>query len=268
MPVSSLRTRLWCFSDRVQRAGDFATFRTLTFGHSGLTTLKLRVNGTMVPVKVRGGTEDVVMSELILRDDSEYRLPPLPDFRPETILDLGANIGLASIYFATRYPQARVWSVEPLPENIELLERNLAPFRDRVTILRCGLGEVAGTLPYFPSKDRRNFGGGTFQGGLGDVSRAMPLPIRTLTEVMTVEGIPQPDIIKLDVEGFEGPILRGAPESIIGATRVVIGELHGIEDWAVLAVLGKTHQVGHHKVWNRPNSSFIAVRNSVSARPT
>jgi len=255
----SLRTRFWHFRDRIHRAGDFATFRALTAGPSGLTTLKLRVNGTVVPVTVRGGT-DVVMSSLILRDESEYRLPPLPDFKPSTILDLGANIGLASIYFATLYPQARIWSVEPLPENLDLLERNLAPFRDRVTILPCGLGEVPGTFPYYPSEDRGNFGGGTFQSGHGDPSRAKLLPIRTLTEVIKTEHIPQPDVIKLDVEGFEGPILRGAPESTITATRVVIGELHGIEDYAVLDVFSKTHRVGHHKVWNRPNSSFVAVR--------
>jgi FkbM family methyltransferase len=259
--LSSLRTRFWHFRDRVHRAGDFATFRALSAGPSGVTTLKLRVNGTVVPVTVRGGTEDVVMSSLILRDDeSEYQLPSLPDFKPATILDLGANIGLASIYFATRYPQARIWSVEPLPDNLELLERNLAPFRDRVTILGCGLGEVAGTFPYYPSEDRGNFGGGTFQAGHGDPSRVTFLPIRTLTEVLNAERIPQPDVIKLDVEGFEGPILRGAPESTIAATRVVIGELHGIEDYAVLDVFSKTHRVGHHKAWNRPNSSFVAVR--------
>jgi FkbM family methyltransferase len=258
--LATLRTQFWHFRDRVQRAGDFATFRALTAGPSGLTTLKLRVNGMVVPVTVRGGTEDVVMSSLILRDESEYQLPRLPDFRPSTILDLGANIGLASIYFATRYPQAHIWSFEPLPENLELLKRNLAPFRDRVTIVPCGLGEVAGTFPYYPSEDQANFGGGTFQPGHGDSKRATLLPIRTLTEVMNAEGIPQPDVIKLDVEGFEGPILRGAPESTIAATRVVIGELHGIEDYEVLEVFSKTHRVGHHKVWNRPNSSFVAVR--------
>jgi FkbM family methyltransferase len=257
--LTSLRTRFWHFRDRVNRAGDFATFRALTAGPAGLTTLRLRVNGTVVPVVVRGGTEDVVMSSLILREESEYRLP-LPDFRPATILDLGANIGLASIYFATRYPHAHIWSVEPLPENLQLLERNLAPFRDRVTIVRCGLGEASGLFPYYPSEDRGNFGGGTFQPGHGDSSRALLLPIRTLTEVLNAEHIPQPDVIKLDVEGFEGPILRGTPESTIAATRVVIGELHGIEDYAVLDVFSKTHRVGHHKVWNRPNSSFVAVR--------
>jgi FkbM family methyltransferase len=264
--LATLRTRFWHFRDRVRRAGDLATFRALSAGPSGLTTLKLRVNGTVVPVTVRGGTEGVVMSSLILRDESEYRLPSLPDFRPTVILDVGANIGLASIYFATRYPQARIWSVEPLPENLALLEQNLAPFRDRVTILRCGLGEVAGTFPYYPSEDRGNFGGGTFQPGHGDASRATLLPIRTLTEVMQAEHIPPPDVIKLDAEGFEGPILRGAPESIIATTRVVIGELHGIEDYVVLGVFSKTHDVGHHKVWNRPNSSFVAVRHEVLVR--
>ena len=55
----------------------------------------------------------------------------------------------------------------------------------------------------------------------------------------------------------------GVPDYVMTAAlwfRVFLRELHGIEDYAVLDVFSKTHRVGHHKVWNRPNSSFVAVR--------
>lgn len=45
--------------------------------------------------------------------------------QPATILDLGANIGLAAIYFARTFPTARVACVEPDPDNFRVLQRNL-----------------------------------------------------------------------------------------------------------------------------------------------
>jgi FkbM family methyltransferase len=52
-----------------------------------------------------------------------YRLPLRA--APATILDLGANIGLSAIYFARCYPGSRLACVEPVPDNVRLLVRNL-----------------------------------------------------------------------------------------------------------------------------------------------
>src|SRR5438309_225550 len=43
----------------------------------------------------------------------------------QTVIDLGANIGLASIYFMHHYPGCRVLAVEPDPENYDVLRQNL-----------------------------------------------------------------------------------------------------------------------------------------------
>src|SRR5437588_7740528 len=45
---------------------------------------------------------------------------------PQTIVDLGANIGLASLYFAERFRSARIIAVEPFAPNVELLRQNLS----------------------------------------------------------------------------------------------------------------------------------------------
>jgi FkbM family methyltransferase len=44
---------------------------------------------------------------------------------PETILDLGANIGLAAVYFARVFPNARIACVEPISSNLNILRKNL-----------------------------------------------------------------------------------------------------------------------------------------------
>jgi len=44
---------------------------------------------------------------------------------PETILDLGANTGMTAVYFGRAYPAARLACVEPVPDNLRVLARNL-----------------------------------------------------------------------------------------------------------------------------------------------
>jgi FkbM family methyltransferase len=68
-----------------------------------------------------GGADLFIYSEVF---EHEYYALPLAD-PPATILDLGANIGLAAIYFARAFPDARLACVEPDPDNFRLLRRNL-----------------------------------------------------------------------------------------------------------------------------------------------
>ena len=58
--------------------------------------------------------------------DNEYDLrKTLPDFTPENVLDLGANVGMAAAYLAALYPAAAFQCVEPDPRNHPLLERTI-----------------------------------------------------------------------------------------------------------------------------------------------
>ena len=61
-----------------------------------------------------------------------YRLPF--GGSPETILDLGANIGLTTIYLARAFPQAALACVEPFAKNLRVLERNLQLNKIHATI--------------------------------------------------------------------------------------------------------------------------------------
>src|SRR5260370_13577926 len=58
-----------------------------------------------------------------------------------TIIDLGANIGLVSLYLANAYPSARIVAVEPNRENFELMKTNL---RDLIEEKRCVPVQAAG----------------------------------------------------------------------------------------------------------------------------
>jgi FkbM family methyltransferase len=275
--MTRLRRAVWDVRDRRATwrcTADWASYRHLRqgpvngqqqpHGAGDIYTLQLRIHGCPMPVHVRRGTSDVDLVQTVLRDE-EYRLPRLRDgFAPRTILDLGANIGLTTLYYAALFPEARIWSVEPSPANLPLLRQNTYPLHGRVTVVPCAVGEVDGDQTFYASDDPRNFGGGSFKGNAGQTV-GVPSPVRTLATLAAQERIPQPDLIKLDVEGYEGPALRGAPPQLFAQAHVIIGELHDCgDDWTVLDTLSRTHRVGVHKDVDRPCSFFVAVRKPTS----
>ena len=88
------------------------------------------LNGRRLIVEVRDGTTDRDLVGMILHRRGVYALPRRVE--PQVIWDVGANIGIASVYFAAMYPRAEVYCFEPLGDNLELLQRNVASFGSRV----------------------------------------------------------------------------------------------------------------------------------------
>src|SRR3984893_1559612 len=77
------------------------------------------------PVHLRMQTSDPsTYAEILLRGEYAFDLP----FSPRTIVDAGANIGMASIYFAHKYPQAKIIAIEAEASNFDILTRNVRPY--------------------------------------------------------------------------------------------------------------------------------------------
>jgi FkbM family methyltransferase len=269
--MSSLRSWLWHVRHDISRAGNFHTFRQLQRQHtSGVTgqypvdTLMIRFRGQRLSIRVRLGTYDVGLVKSILTELSEYRVPvPL---QPRVIVDAGANIGVTALYYAVMYPHAHIYCFEPLPDNLALLRENLAPFDGRITIIPTGLSDHEGMMDFHLADNVNDFSAGGF-GDWGDQSVTLgTFPIASFKSLMSKYGISNVDLLKLDIEGSEWPALKGMPEDMIAKIAVVIGELHGKNDFDVIALLSKTHRVGYRKnFWNDHATSFVAV-NRMSER--
>jgi FkbM family methyltransferase len=121
-------------------------------------------------------------------------------------LDLGANVGILTVLGSRLVgKQGRVLAVEPNPAVIEMLEETLAANQcENVTIGRYALGEENGELPL--QIPERNMGGAAL-GKSGD--NGVTVPVRVLREVLAEEELETPRIVKIDVEGFEVPVLKG-----------------------------------------------------------
>jgi FkbM family methyltransferase len=138
------------------------------------------------------------------------------------IIDAGANIGAASIWFSRLFPESRIVAVEPDPRNAEICRRNCEPFAN-VAIVEAALGSEAGTATVRQSAlTEQSWALQTERGGPGAI------PMVTVQELL--EKAPQPNrlfIAKIDIEGFEKDLFRSNLQWMSEASVILI-ELH---DW-------------------------------------
>jgi len=81
--------------------------------------------------EVRIGTSDLAVCKQVIFDE-EYAFET--DHPVTCIIDAGANIGCATVWFARKYPAARIIAVEPDVGNFELLKRNVSGFPNVIPI--------------------------------------------------------------------------------------------------------------------------------------
>ena len=101
--------------DYARKLGFFRGFYALLASDLGMGLVKVKVPGITSSVKIRPRTSDRYAFEQIFLDD-DYALPM--GLQPRFVIDGGANVGYASIYFSNRYPNADIVAVEPDPSKL------------------------------------------------------------------------------------------------------------------------------------------------------
>jgi FkbM family methyltransferase len=179
------------------------------------------------PVWLRPGVSDWIVMERIFLDreydplsvahdaamDRRYSAI-LADGKLPLIIDCGANIGLSSVWFATRFPKARIVAIEPEPGNFDVLALtaknypSIRPIHAAVAARasRVSLSNTIGTPWAWKTEETED----------GAV------------ETITVEAVLQVLLaVKIDIEGFETRLLSGCADWMEAAPLVVF-EMH---DW-------------------------------------
>jgi FkbM family methyltransferase len=189
--------------------------------------------GTFRPV---AGVASRMVSASILQGETYLQLPFVDDVR--TVVDFGANCGAATCWFAYTYPDAQVWACEPATLPFALLTENAAAFAN-VHAERIGLHDHDATM--------------TLYAGRGDAGSSSTIPSAyTTAESETIEvraagpwcaahGIDRIDVLKVDTEGCEVPILRSLGPLATGA-KVAYLEYHSEDDRRTIdAFFADTH---------------------------
>jgi FkbM family methyltransferase len=134
-----------------------------------------------------------------------------------TFVDIGANVGLFSLFVASRAERdARILAIEPEPGNLRRLEFNVrANPGVPITTIPKALSDEAGVVAVELDQHDR---GGTRTKKIGQTEAStgtVRVPSQTLLDVLAGEGVDAVDALKIDVEGSEdvilAPFFRDAP---------------------------------------------------------
>jgi FkbM family methyltransferase len=118
------------------------------------------------------------------------------------ILDCGANVGMASLYFKWLYPKSRVRAFEPDPATFRLLQQNLTRNHLDIETYNYALWDEDGDLQFYVDS--------ASPGSLlmsADVSRLNAQPIKVSARKLSTFIDGPVDFLKLDVEGAEHRVL-------------------------------------------------------------
>jgi FkbM family methyltransferase len=148
-------------------------------------------------------------------------------FAGSACLDVGANIGNHSVFFADRF--ARVVAVEPNPVFCLAFRATIAlNGLANVELLECGFGAAAGRLAYRQAS-AANLGASHFIVAAAESAAAKNYPqleIRSGDEVVESLCISRLGLIKIDVEGLELAVLEGLKRTLSTQDPVVMFEAH------------------------------------------
>jgi len=136
------------------------------------------------------------------------------------IIDAGAHIGLATVQFATWFPDARIVAIEPSEKNVAVLRRNAAAYPN-VSVVHGALW-CRNTNLEIKNPDSNSTGFRVHEIEHG------PIVGITIPEVMRRFGVAKIDFLKMDIEGTEKEIFEASTEDWLPQTRLICIELH---DW-------------------------------------
>lgn len=123
------------------------------------------------------------------------------------ILDVGANIGVVSLFLARRFPDRVIHAFEPNPTTFEALKANVARNGGKnITCHRSAVSEAVGTVMF--NNDPVDRGTASISNGGG--AFAQEVPATTLDAFVAEHGIDKVSLLKIDVEGYETLVFRGA----------------------------------------------------------
>lgn len=154
---------------------------------------------------------------------------------PATIIDVGANVGQFSRAALGRWPTARVFAFEPLPDAAATTRRMLARMGDDHAVYQVALGSREGATVFRRHQYSLSSSVLAVTEPLGDQypwaneGELITVPITRLDRVLSDVRLNRPVLIKIDVQGYEAEVLSGA-SAVLDAADILIIE-HAFEEF-------------------------------------
>jgi FkbM family methyltransferase len=225
---------------------------------------KLERQDCKYPFQLRIPSSDIsTYKQVFINQEYDF----LVKTQPKVIVDAGANIGLATIYFANKYPGAKIITIEPEQSNFELLKENIALYQnvipiqaalwdknEKINLLDPGLGKWG------------------FMTEKNEPSESLPGNFCHAVSAMTVEKIMQDynlekiDILKIDIEGAEKEVFSDTSPWIEKVDSIIV-ELHE----RMKAGCNRSFYCGSNgfaNEWNQGENVYLSRGNCLSRSST
>ncbi len=186
---------------------------------SGPMEIEIECDGVLHPLYLRLRTTDVSLFEEIIVN-AEYAIET--SCEPTIIVDAGANIGLTSVYFANRYPRARIIAIEPESGNYAMLIKNTARYANVIPVKAALWKSNASVSLEDPGTGNWGFQTAEYASIPTSDSAVRGLTVDTLMREYDLDYI---HILKIDIEGAEKEVFESCA-AWIDCVGILIVELH------------------------------------------
>jgi FkbM family methyltransferase len=176
--------------------------------------------------------------------------------RCRTILDVGANIGIAAVWLKGLIPEAELACIEPDPRNLPLARRNLADNDISAKLFECAVAPYTG---------RTQLGIEAFYGksslettGLYQHEQFLEVDTRRIPDILDDLGWSHVDLLKMDIEGMERDILADAGDWLARVGLIVL-EIHQNTSPEELAMLLRPHGWALQRLGAHDEDTYLGI---------
>ena len=196
----------------------FNLWRQIAFGSS--KEIQIRSSLFRNPVTLRKHDSDLEIFDQVFAD-RQYKWFGIETLNPKVIVDAGANIGLASLYFSQQFPHARIYCIEPVSTNYNLLQKNLSNYSNIQTLQ----GAVWHTDEYLEIENPEGYSAGLSMKSSSTSNKMKGYSLPSLMKLFELEHI---DILKMDIEGAEKEIFELGSLDWMSKVSILVIELHDL----------------------------------------
>lgn len=185
-------------------------------------TATLKLTSLKYPIHMQPNSIDNCSFREIFFDD-EYVFE-YPNFgkKEMVIIDAGANIGFASVFFKNKFPNSKIIAIEPEIENFKWLQKNTEKYRD-ISILKGGLWDKDSNLLVTLEEGRSTRAFMLEEVEEKNDNTISGYSVKTIMNKFEIEKI---DIFKIDIEGSEKELFENNYEYWLPKTKCLIVETH------------------------------------------
>ena len=166
---------------------------------------------------------DLQEARRIYKEIFKDNIYEVSNYKPLKILDLGAYIGISTIWFADKYPEAKIVALEPNKNAFALLRNNTVIYSN-VSICNKAIGIKKGIKNLYVDKEWESvssFYAGSWLGNRSYITQS----VEVIDYISLTKKFGKFDFIKLDIEGFESKFIK-SNISNLNDVKVLVVEFH------------------------------------------